>query len=97
MPAFSIDPEDLAARKDRAQERALKREGARLASNLGAGKLLDDEDLATLLLSSDVPTEALLDVAAAQGGLPAQPARRLERGRGRSRSPADLPRCPNLT
>jgi 2-iminoacetate synthase len=63
MPVFSIDPEVLAARKDRAQERALEREGLRLISDLGAGKLLDDEDLATLLLSSDVPTEDLLEVA----------------------------------
>jgi 2-iminoacetate synthase len=63
MPAFSIDTEVLTARRDRAQERALGREGFRLASDLGAGKLLDDEDLATLLLSNDVPTEALLEVA----------------------------------
>ncbi len=63
MPVFSIDPEVLAARKDRAQERALKGEGLRLASDLGAGKRFDDEDLATLLLSNDVTTEALLEIA----------------------------------
>ena len=63
MPAFSIDPEVLAARKGRAQERALKGEGLRLASDLGAGKRFDDEDLATLLLSNDVQTETLLEIA----------------------------------
>jgi 2-iminoacetate synthase len=63
MRAFSIDTEVLGARKDRAQARARKREGPRLGSDLGAGKLLDDEDLATLLLSNDVPTGALLEVA----------------------------------
>ena len=63
MPAFSIDPEVLAARKGRAQERALQREGLRLTSDFGAGKPLDDDDLATLFLSNDVPTEALLEAA----------------------------------
>ena len=63
MRPFSIDPEALAARKDLAQERALKGEGLQLASDLGAGKRFDDEDLATLLLSSDVSTEALLEIA----------------------------------
>ena len=43
MSVFSIDPEVLAARKDRARERALKREGLRLVSDLGAGKLLRSE------------------------------------------------------
>ena len=63
MLAFSIDPEVLTARRDRAQERALKGEGRQLASDLGAGKPLDDDDLATLFLSNDVPTKALLEVA----------------------------------
>ena len=49
MPAFLIDPEVLARRKDRAQERALKREGLRLASDFGAGKPIDDNDLAMVL------------------------------------------------
>jgi 2-iminoacetate synthase len=60
---FSFDPEVLAARKDRAQKRALAGEGHRLAPDLGAGKLFDDEDLATLLLSEDVTTESLLEIA----------------------------------
>jgi len=63
MSAFSIDPEVLAARKNRAQERARKREGLRLTSDFGAGKPLDDDDLATLFLSNDVSTEALLEAA----------------------------------
>jgi 2-iminoacetate synthase ThiH len=63
MQAFSIDPEVLATRRDHAQERALKGEGRQLASDLGAGKPLDDDDLATLFLSNDVPTKTLLEVA----------------------------------
>jgi len=63
MLAFSIEPEVLATRRDRAQERALKGEGHQLASDLGAGKSLDDDDLATLFLSNDVPTKTLLEVA----------------------------------
>ena len=63
MLAFSIKPEVLATRRDRAQARALKGEGHQLASDLGAGKSLDDDDLATLFLSNDVPTKTLLEVA----------------------------------
>ena len=63
MRAFSIDPKVLAARKDRAKQRALQQEGPQLASDLGAGKPIDDDDLATLFLSTDVPTQDLLEVA----------------------------------
>jgi 2-iminoacetate synthase len=63
MTAFSIDPEALAARRERAMQRALEREGPRLAADLSAGKPLDDDDLVTLFLSADVPTDDLLEVA----------------------------------
>ena len=63
MSAFSIDPVVLAARTDRAKERARNREGPRLASDLGARKPIDDDDLATLFLSHDVTTEDLLETA----------------------------------
>ena len=67
MSVFSIDPEALAARTDRAKQRALNREGPRLASDLGAGKPLGDDDLATLFLSHDVATEDLLETARTPG------------------------------
>jgi 2-iminoacetate synthase len=63
MSVFSIDPEVLAARRERAMQRALDREGPRLAADLSAGKPLDDDDLVTLFLSADVPTDDLLEVA----------------------------------
>jgi 2-iminoacetate synthase len=63
MQAFSLDPEALTARRERATQRALDREGPRLASDLGAGKPLDDDDLATLFLSDDVSTDDLLEIA----------------------------------
>ncbi|MBW1843848.1 MAG: hypothetical protein JRJ05_05860, partial [Deltaproteobacteria bacterium] len=63
MTAFSLDPETLTARRERAMQRALDREGPRLASDFGAGKPLDDDDLATLFLSDDVPTDDLLEIA----------------------------------
>ena len=63
MSVFSIDPEVLAARRERAMQRALDRKGPRLAADLSAGKPLDDDDLATLLLSDDVPTDDLLEIA----------------------------------
>ena len=63
MSAFGIDPEILAARRERARERALSGEGPRLAADLGAGMLLDDDDLATLFLSDDVTSEDLLAIA----------------------------------
>lgn len=65
MPAFSIDAEILAARRERAMQRALDREGSRLAADLSAGKPLDDDDLVTLFLSADVPTGDLLEIARA--------------------------------
>ncbi len=66
MPAFSLDPENLAARRERAMQRALAREGPRLAADFSAGKPLDDDDLVTLFLSADVPTADLLEVARAK-------------------------------
>ena len=63
MKAFLLDSEALTARRERAMQRALDREGPRLASDLGAGKPLDDDDLATLFLSDDVPTDDLLEIA----------------------------------
>ncbi|MBW2692512.1 MAG: hypothetical protein JRE57_07745 [Deltaproteobacteria bacterium] len=63
MTEFSLDPEALTARRERAMQRALDREGPRLASDFGAGKPLDDDDLATLFLSDDVPTDDLLEIA----------------------------------
>ncbi len=63
MLAFSIDPEALAERCGRAQQRADSGEGQRLAANLEAGTPFDDDDLATLFLSSDVATDDLLDLA----------------------------------
>ena len=63
MTAFTIDPETLAARRKRAQERADSGEGRRLAANLGAGKAFHNDDLAALFLSSDVATDDLLDFA----------------------------------
>ena len=63
MAPFAIDPEVLAARRERAQERALSREGPRLAADLGAGEPLHDDDLAVLFLSNDVATEDLLEIA----------------------------------
>ncbi len=63
MTVFSLDPEALTARRERAMRRALDGEGPRLASDLGAGKPLDDDDLATLFLSDDVPTDDLLEIA----------------------------------
>ena len=65
MPAFSLDPEILAARRERAQQRAFGKEGPRLVADLGAGKPLDDDDLAALFLAADVPTGDLLEVARA--------------------------------
>ncbi|MBW2419934.1 MAG: hypothetical protein JRH19_15425 [Deltaproteobacteria bacterium] len=63
MSAFAIDPDALAARRERAQRRADSGEGQRLAADLGAGKPLDDDDLAVLFLSRDVATEDLLETA----------------------------------
>jgi 2-iminoacetate synthase len=63
MSVFSIDPKVLAARRERAMQRALEREGPRLAADLSVGKPLDDDDLATLFLSADVPTDDLLGIA----------------------------------
>ncbi|MBW2542585.1 MAG: hypothetical protein JRF15_10885 [Deltaproteobacteria bacterium] len=65
MKAFSLDSEALAARRERARQRASEREGPRLASDFAAGKPIDDDDLATLLLSQDVPTADLLAIARA--------------------------------
>ena len=63
MMAFALDPELLAERSLRARQRAEHGEGPRLAAELSAGNPLDDDDLATLLVSQDVPTEALLEIA----------------------------------
>jgi 2-iminoacetate synthase len=63
MTAFSLEPELLAARRDRAQLRADSGESPRLANDLGAGKPLDEVDLATLCLSCEVETDDLLEIA----------------------------------
>ena len=64
MPAFALDPGELAARRESAQQRARSGEGPDLVAELGAGRPLSDDDLATVLLSSnDVATGDLLALA----------------------------------
>ena len=63
MQAFELNHTELESSRKRAAERAAAGEGAKLAERLRGGAALDDESLATLLLASDVETDALLDLA----------------------------------
>lgn len=63
MATFKLDRPALMTACERSEARAKSGEGARLATRLRAGEELCDEDLATLLQASEVPTDELLAIA----------------------------------
>jgi len=65
MSDFAIDPGTLAGDSQSAAKRAAKGEGPGLASMFRAGEPIDDVDLVTLLLSADVATDELYEIARA--------------------------------
>ncbi|MBW2695208.1 MAG: hypothetical protein JRE70_01965 [Deltaproteobacteria bacterium] len=65
MITFAIDPGTLAEDSQYAAKRAAKGEGPGLASRFRADEPIDDVDLATLLLSADVATDELWEIARA--------------------------------
>ena len=63
MTAFRLDPSALAEARSRALAKAAAGRGPDLLARAGTGERLRDEDLATLLLASDVDADLLIDLA----------------------------------
>lgn len=68
MTAFRLDLTVLAESRSRAGASAAASRGPALLARAGEGDALRDEDLATLLLASDVDTGLLLDLASRRRG-----------------------------
>lgn len=64
MGAFQLQVEDVAHARDRAERLVSEGRGVALADDLEAGEPLSGESLAALLLSEEVETGALLELAA---------------------------------
>ena len=63
MVKFAIDADGLAESSERAGKRAAQGEGPALLTRMRAGEELDDGSMATLLLSREVPTDDLFEIA----------------------------------
>lgn len=64
MSRYTIDPDQIHAESEAAEKRSAAGEGEGLAARLAAGEGLTGEDLATLFLATEVPTDELLEIAA---------------------------------
>ena len=64
MSRYTIDADQIHAQSESAGKRSAAGEGITLAARLTAGERLTGEELATLFLAADVPTDDLLKIAA---------------------------------